>query len=191
MPTFTAFLDKQKIAAGDLATVISRLKTVAGEQAAALIVFDDATGRPVDLDIRETFGDLQARLDPPAPSEARGPGRPRLGVVAREVTLLPRHWDWLGRQSGGASAVLRRLVDQARRDAGPAEAAREARDALYQFMTAMAGDETGYEEAIRALFAGDPKTFDHLTANWPIDIRDHVWTMATRAFAHLPVSTTL
>ncbi len=74
------------------------------------------------------------------PAEPRGRGRPKLGVVAREVTLLPRHWDWLNAQPGGASVALRKLVEQARRANGDADRARAAREAAYHFMSAMAGD---------------------------------------------------
>src|SRR4029079_4156101 len=72
--------------------------------------------------------------DETAAAEPRGRGRPRLGVVAREGTLLPRHWEWLGTQPGGASVVLRKLVEEARRANGDADRTRAARDAAYRFM---------------------------------------------------------
>ena len=112
-----------------------------------------------------------------------GPGRPRLGVVAREVTLLPRHWDWLNDQPGGASAALRRLVDQARKANAGRDRIRRAQEATYRFMSAMAGDEPGFEEATRALFAGRPAVFDALTDAWPPDVRDHSRKLAAPAFA--------
>jgi hypothetical protein len=106
-------------------------------------------------------------------------------VVAREVTLLPRHWDWLARQPGGASTALRKLVEAARRTVSPAAELRRAQTALYRFMTAMAGDAAGYEEAIRALFAGDRVRFNALTEGWPVDVRDHAWRIAPAAFGEI------
>ena len=76
-------------------------------------------------------------------------------MVAREVTLLPRHWEWLAQQSGGASVALRRLVDQARRGTEDKDRIRRAQEAAYRFMSAMAGNRPNFEDAIRALFAGD------------------------------------
>ena len=116
------------------------------------------------------------------PSAPRGPGRPKLGVVAREVTLLPRHWDWLAQQPGGASVAFRRLVDAARRSGEDGDRVRRAQDAAYRFMSAMAGDRPHYEEAIRALFANDPARFEKLIAGWPADVRDHTLMLAENAF---------
>ena len=110
--------------------------------------------------------------------EPRGRGRPRLGVVAREVTLLPRHWEWLGAQPGGASVALRKLVEAARRSSGDLDRSRAARDAAYHFMSAMAGNLPGFEEASRALFADDRRQFVALIAGWPGDIRDHIVKLA-------------
>jgi hypothetical protein len=140
-----------------------------------ILVFDDASGAVIDLDLRGSAEDVAARLPQPA---ARGRGRPKLGVIPREVTLLPQHWDWLARQPGGASAALRRMIDQARRaDAGRTEA-RAAREAAWRFLHAMAGDLPGFEEACRALFAGDRDAFRARTAAWPADVRAHGETMA-------------
>jgi hypothetical protein len=120
---------------------------------------------------------------PPAP---RGPGRPKLGVVAREITLLPRHWDWLAQQRGGASVALRRLVDEARRTHEGKDRIRHAQDAAYRFMSTIAGNRPNYEAAIRALFAGEPVRFATLIAEWPADIRKHALKLAERAFNHEP-----
>lgn len=174
MTTFcTAFDGTRLLARGPLAEVALAVKA-AGE--GAFLTFDDATGRVIDLDLRGDAAEILARLTPPAPP--RGRGRPRLGVTAREVTLLPRHWDWLATQPGGASATLRRLVDQARRaDDGGADR-RRAQDAAYRFMLALAGDLPGYEEATRALFAGDAEGLARQMADWPGDLRDHALRLA-------------
>jgi hypothetical protein len=129
-------------------------------------VFDDSTGRPIDIDIRGTI------------EEVRGRGRPKLGVIAREITLLPRHWDWLNSQPGGASVALRKLVEEARRTSGDRDRIRSAQEAAYHFMSAIAGNLPGFEEASRALFAYDRRRFGDLIAAWPEDIRDHVIKLA-------------
>ena len=147
------------------------------------LVFDDTTGRAIDIDIRGTIPDVITSLPPmplseETPSEPRGRGRPRLGVVAREVTLLPRHWDWLGSQPGGASVALRKLVDEARRVRGDRDRIRGAQEAAYRFMSAMAGNLPGFEEAARALFAYDSPRFVDLIAAWPEDLREHAVKLA-------------
>ncbi|WP_426026378.1 DUF2239 family protein [Brevundimonas sp. TSRC1-1] len=153
-----------RIARGsDAAVVAAFRKALAASPQAALRVFDLATGRPVDLDLRE-------REAAPAPKR----GRPRLGVAAREVTLLPRHWDWLAAQPGGASAALRRLVDQARKTGADDDARRRRTDAAYGFMVEMAGDAPDFEEASRALFAGDRARLAALIAPWPTDIHAQI-----------------
>ena len=149
-----------------------------------VLVFDDATGAVVDLDLRGTAADITARLTQPT-REATGPqaeprrrGRPKLGVIAREVTLLPRHWDWLAAQSGGASVTLRRLVDEARRNGGDRALKRKSQEIAYRFMAALAGDLPGFEEAIRALFADDRQRFAALVARWPEDISAYATRLA-------------
>ena len=165
-----------------------------------ILVFDDSTGRVVDLDLRGSDAELVARLtassgatiaksgastEPHATAAApRGRGRPKLGVVAREVTLLPRQWEWLSAQPGGASAILRRLVDEARRGENPARQRRDAQATAYQFMLAIAGDMPGYEEATRALFADDRAALETHIAQWPVDVRRHVLRLAFDAPAH-------
>jgi uncharacterized protein len=186
---FTAFEGPRRLAAGALADVALAVKLAEQRRVAEpILIFSDATGRAIDLDLRGDAEAVLARLDKPAradtptealtQSEPRGRGRPKLGVVAREVTLLPRHWEWLNAQPGGASVALRKLVEQARRANGDAERHRAARDAAYHFMSAMAGNLPGFEEASRALFADDRRSFTRLIATWPADIRDHAVNLA-------------
>lgn len=118
----------------------------------------------------------------PASTTPRGRGRPKLGVIAREVTLLPRHWEWLNGQPGGASVALRRLVEAARAANGNKDRVRAAQEAAWRFMTALAGDLAGYEEATRALYASDAARFNALLAGWPADVRDYAATLAAPAF---------
>jgi len=179
--TYIAFEGDRRIASGNLRDVVSAAKEALDRhKEASILIFDGTTGGPIDIDFRGPIDDVLARLpktpiapaaDATAPSAPRGPGRPKLGVVAREVTLLPRHWEWLNAQRGGASVALRRLVDDARRASGDRDRERAARDAAYRFMSAMAGDLAGFEEASRALFAGDRLRFEQHTVAWPEDIR--------------------
>ena len=191
-PAYIAFDGERRIASGDLGDVARAAKqTLDRRKDASVLIFDGQTSSPVDLDFRGTVDDVLARLpkqDLPtiAPDTAlaapRGPGRPRLGVVAREVTLLPRHWDWLAQQKGGASVAIRKLVDDARRTSEDRDRIRHAQEAAYRFMSAMAGNRPHYEDAIRALFAHDHGRFENLIAEWPADVRDHASRLAERAF---------
>ncbi|MCX5513237.1 DUF2239 domain-containing protein [Kaistia algarum] len=193
----TAFCGLKRVAsglAGDVAVAVKGLV----DRGETVAIFDDATSRPIEIDFRGTAEEVRARIDTepetveavaktePADMDipaARGRGRPKLGVVAREVTLLPRHWEWLGRQPGGASVALRKLVDEARRVHGERDRKRDAQEAANRFMMAMAGDQPRFEDASRALFASDAEAFDALTELWPADIRDHSRGLAAAAFA--------
>jgi hypothetical protein len=188
--TFTAFEGVRRLAAGPLADIAPVVQRAERQASGSIAIFSDTTGRAVDLDLRGSVDEILARLatsaiaaqktvDEQAPSgEPRGRGRPKLGVVAREVTLLPRHWEWLTAQPGGASVALRKLVDEARRANGDRDRQRAARDAAYHFMSAIAGNLRNFEEATRALFADDRRRFIALIASWPSDIRDHVVKLA-------------
>ncbi|OKO70018.1 DUF2239 family protein [Bradyrhizobium sp. NAS96.2] len=187
-PAYVAFENEHRIAAGDLPEVARAAKQLLDQRKdAAVLVFNGRTSALVDIDFRGSVDDVLARLPKPArpldeepavPAAPRGPGRPKLGVVAREITLLPRHWDWLAQQKGGASVAIRKLVDEARRSSGDNDRTRAAQDAAYRFMTTMAGNRPHYEEAIRALFAHDRRRFATLIADWPADIRDHTIALA-------------
>ncbi|WP_308909372.1 DUF2239 family protein [Pseudokordiimonas caeni] len=180
---YTAFAGDERIKSGDLAAIALAVRDAVNAGEARLIqIFDDATGRVTDIDTRGSAEDTLARLgiQPEADKPVRGRGRPKLGVVPGEVTLLPRHWDWLKSQPGGASVTLRKLIEAARHD--PRAAKREAQSAAYRVMSAMAGDRQGFEEASRAFFAGDKATFDTLTKDWPADIRAYIAKLAKPAF---------
>jgi uncharacterized protein len=193
---YIAFDGDRHIASGDLRSVAGAAKATLDRRKEASILVFDATSSPIELDFRGSLADVLARLPEPAdlplpaedaaPSGPRGPGRPKLGVVAREVTLLPRHWQWLAQQSGGASVALRRLVDEARRSGDHRSGLREAQEATYRFMSVMAGNKPHYEEAIRALFAGEASRFEKWIAEWPSDIRKHTSRLAERAFHRDP-----
>ena len=192
-----AFSDRDLIARGDLADVAVAAKPFVDAVTTDVLVLDAETSQPIELDFRGTVDDVAARYRPAvgagplaaaasaadATPTRRSPGRPKLGVVAREVTLLPRHWEWLASQPGSTSVTLRKLVEQARRDSSVADRQRAAQDSACQFMTTLAGNEPGYEEATRALYAGDGARFAQLTESWPTDVRDHARRLAAPAFA--------
>ncbi|MCW0211572.1 MAG: DUF2239 family protein [Achromobacter sp.] len=190
----TAFAGHRMLAAGALADVALAVKrAMAAGDDAAILVFDDLSGKQVDLDLSGDDASIaerhrpRAEAAPPEPAtgadaadeaQPRGRGRPRLGVVAREVTLLPRHWDWLGAQPGGASVALRKLVEQARRDNEARDRRRDRQEAAYRFMSSMAGNLPGFEEATRALYAEDRERFARHVADWPQDVRGYVMGLA-------------
>lgn len=201
-PSFVAFASGRLIAEGPLDVVAHAAKMAidAGEPR-TVQVFDAVTSEPCDLDLGGSLEDVDRRHRPhlsnawavASPSGAGGepngrasarpgPGRPKLGVVAREVTLLPRHWAWLNEQSGGASAAIRRLVEEARRSNAPREQLRRAQDRTYRFLMATLGDAPGFEEAMRALYACDEHEFLARSRAWPRDLRAHARTLADAAF---------
>lgn len=180
----TAFDGSRRIAFGPLQSVALAVKVhLETAPLASVLVFDDETGKVVDLDTRGTAEEVVARLAPSQAEESRGRGRPKLGVVAREITLLPRHWDWLSAQPGGASVTLRKLVEAARRTSDTdGTKRRQAQECTYRIMSALAGNEPGYEESLRALYAGNEALFHEHTQSWPVDVRDHVRALARSVF---------
>jgi uncharacterized protein len=186
-----AFAGHERIATGDIAHVTAHVTRAMkrAPQGAPILVFDAVTGDQVDLDLRDKEQSSSrhrvAQRDAPAGEEPRGPGRPKLGVVAREVTLLPRHWNWLVSQPGGASVALRKLVEHAMRANAGKDRVRAAQNAAYRFMSVMAGNRADFEEASRALFAGDAVKFRRLADAWPKDIRDLAVKLAADAFPDL------
>lgn len=171
---YSAFDGSRLLASGPLLDVTLAVKAAPGLQNGTILTFDDETGKVIDLDLYGTPDEIAARHRARAEGMARGRGRPKLGVIPREVTLLPRHWDWLATQRGGASVTLRRLIDEARKAEGSDADRRAKRDATYNFMSAIAGDLPGFEEAIRALYAGDAARLAAETAGWPDDIRTYL-----------------
>jgi hypothetical protein len=186
-----AFGGTKCIAAGSLLDVVAAVKQAVDMGTEShILIFDDVTSEPVEVDFRGSLKAVLARLPalpeaeiPTQPEGAKLPGRPKLGVVSREVTLLPRHWEWLGAQPGGASVALRRLVEAASRANEIKDRRRLAQESSYRFMSAMAGNLPGYEEAVRALFADQPEQFGVLTENWPNDVRDQTRRLALRVFS--------
>lgn len=177
---YTAFCGVRRIAQGTLPVVTEEIRLVLEKiPQAAILIFDDFTGRQIEADLRQPSTTPTTLIDS---QPSRGPGRPKLGVIAREVTLLPRHWEWLNNQPGGASVALRKLVEEARHVKAGSDRVRRAQEATYKFLNAIAGNEPGFEEAMRALFGGDQATFESLIAAWPGDIPAHARQSAKEAF---------
>lgn len=181
--SYTVFSGAKRLAQGDLRTVALAAQDASSRGLTPAVVLSDMTGRPIDLDLRGTRAEISERYRPSKATAAKpARGRPRLGVVAREITLLPRHWDWLAKQPGGASSALRRLVEQARRDGAASSVRREAQEAAHRVMTILAGDLPGYESALRAFYAGDKAQFVALISAWPEDVANYVQIHAAAAF---------
>lgn len=191
----TAFEGSTRLASGSLRDVAVAAKAAHDRGATQpILIFDDLSSHPLEVDLRGTTADVISRLapapefpneapaSPPEPEQPRGPGRPKLGVVPREITLLPRHWEWLGKQPGGASVALRKLVDEAKKNNEAKDRARTAQESAYRFMSTMAGNQPGFEEATRAFFANNAERFEQSIQGWPPDVREHALVLASRAF---------
>ncbi|WP_029041600.1 DUF2239 family protein [Cucumibacter marinus] len=183
-PRFTAFSGEVLLARGAISEVVLAVRAAQAEDPdAEILIFEDSDGRVQLLDLtRDDGGYFDAPARPSSPATKPSRGRPKLGVVAKEVTLLPRHWEWLATQPGGASGTLRRLVDAARKQSGDVDRIRNAQAAADRFMQLMAGDRPGYEDASRALYARDKAGFEARSAGWPADIRDYARSLAAPAF---------
>lgn len=194
--TYTAFAGSKLFCCGALTEVALKVKRHIGKaEHGEVLIFSDATGKAMDFNFQGSEKDVLKRLKPFAGEEGlggqdaagntavTGPGRPRLGVISREVSLQPRQWEWLASQSGSASAILRRLVDEARKKAGEGNSFKQLQEKTYKFMSVMAGDLRGYEEALRALYKKDEKGFLLHTEEWPRDVRAHAAELAAPVFA--------
>jgi len=180
---YTAFGGDSLIAAGPIGSVLPELKRWSDAHPGQIpLTFEDHTGRQVDFDLSGTIDVVLARLPTSEPQASTGPGRPKLGVVSREVTLLPRHWEWLEEQPNGASAALRRLIDEARKEKNAQHLARLSADATCRFMSAMAGNLPGYESASRALYAHERSRFEISIESWPEAIKAYALRLSESSF---------
>ena len=170
---YTAFRWTRRLATGPLPAVLTAAYPFR-DSAPPPLVFDHRTGQQHDFDWRGSLEDVLARALP-SPAKA-GPGRPKLGVVSTEVTLLPRHWEWLNAQPARASGTLRRLVETAM--AQEASQPKKRIEALGKILWAVAGNEPQFEEASRALYAGDRMRLKLLTEGWSGNLAEFVaeWT---------------
>ena len=180
-PTYTAFAGPLRLVTAPLPEMLRQTKAhLDRKPGQTVLIFSDLTGKEADFDFSGSPDEVVARA---LPAPRSGPGRPKLGVVSREVSLLPRHWDWLETQRGGASAALRRLIDEARKADPEGDRRRQATEAAGRFMSVMAGDRPGYEEASRALYAGDVGRLSVLIGGWPEAIQTHLLYLLDPPFA--------
>lgn len=184
-----AFANTDRLAFGPPETVVPVVKNYAEANAEhSILIFNTEDSKPIEIDLRGSIADILASFPPEESAPTSGtntdvtnrlPGRPKLGVTSREVTLLPRHWEWLSQQTGGASVTLRKLVDEARHSSKEKDALRAAQESTYRFMTAMAGNEVNYEGAVRALYERDIILLRRLIETWPKDIQSHTLYLIT------------
>lgn len=185
--TYTAFISHKQLAHGDLLKVALKVKRKLKEEPhASVLIFSDLTGKQMDVDLRGTDKEMEERLQKFIAEEPdnsnQGRGRPKLGVVAREVSLLPRHWEWLSTQSGGASATIRRLIDDARKRTTGRDTIKQSMERTHAFMTAIGGDLPGYEEALRGLYAKDRQKFHKHLEAWPAPVKEHAIKLSAATF---------
>lgn len=185
--TYSAFDGPKLLFQGELSDVVLKIKKHLGSAInSSILIFSDETGRTMDFNFQGSKQDVMKRLEvftsPETTGPTRGPGRPRLGVVSREVSLLPSHWEWLATQPGGASATLRRLVEETRKKSSQKMSVKQIQERTYRVMSVLAGDLPGYEEALRALYKKDRKTFNSQIEKWPKDIQQHLIEMSKPAF---------
>lgn len=188
LDTYTVFIEHDLFCQGSLTDVITQVKRKSDRSPQCnFLIFSDETGKSMDFNLQgseaEVLKRLEVYIDTAEPKEHSGPGRPKLGVASREVSLLPRHWEWLATQPGGASATLRQLVEDARKKSLGGADLKKTQERTYRFMSVIAGDFEGYEEALRALYRKDKKAFQALIHEWPQDVRNHIVELAKPIFA--------
>jgi hypothetical protein len=180
----TAFEGNKLIAQGTRREVREALRKFRSlHPEASIVVFEDQTGEGFDL---EGIPVPTQGSEPAAEATPARPGRPKLGVVAREITLLPRHWQWLETQPGGASVALRKLVEAARKQQAPEDRIRQAIEAAYRFLSIMSAHVPNFEDVARALFRRDWLQFDQCTQALPFDVREHLRRLAAPARPDVP-----
>lgn len=185
--TYTAFMGTDFFGQGSLSEIILKIKKYIGTaENTNILIFSDLTGKAIDFNFQGSLLDVQKRLDvfvsENSTQQITGPGRPKLGVISREISLLPAHWEWLATQPGGSSAVIRKLIDEARKKSEGSLSIKQIQERVHRFTTAMAGDLQGYEEALRALYRKDEDQFLIQMGSWPSDIRDHVINLSKPIF---------
>lgn len=189
--TYTAFEGHELLVKGLLNQVVTQVKRrLDSSRSSSILIFSDATGKEMDFNFQGSEADVLKRIEvyvntaeSSRNTNSQGPGRPRLGVISREVSLLPRHWEWLANQPGGASAALRRLVEDAKKNTLSEEGGvKGAQERAYRFMSVLAGNFEGYEEALRALYRRDKKAFLQNSKSWPKDVREHTLKLGKTVF---------
>jgi len=189
MFTYTAFEGYKLLSHGDIETVaLDVRKALKKDSNKSVLIFSDSTGRQIDLNLNGYESEVLERLKvfaaPPVSTHIGGVGRPKLGVVSREISLLPQHWEWLSNQEGGASSVIRRLIDAKMNTSllSAKEKTKKVQEVVYKFLSAVAGNLPNFEEVVRYLYRKDKKKFEDLMSDWPSDVSKHASFLAKEAF---------
>ena len=173
--TYVAFYGNQQVAVGELTdmltktTIFLKEKQTTGTDTEPLLIFNEQNGSQIDFDFRGSLEEILERALPK--QKKRRAGRPKLGVISREITLLPRHWEWLESQTKSASASLRLLVEEAMKREGGEAKIKKNIAVTDRIMMVMAGNLTYFEEASRALNARNVERFEECVSTWPDDIK--------------------
>jgi uncharacterized protein len=184
---YTAFEGTTRLYRGTFQEVVLKVKERLGRaENSSVLIFSNNTGKTMDFNFQGNMKDTLKRLEKfvstQEPRPISGPGRPKLGVISREVSLLPRHWEWLASQPSGASATIRKLIEEAKKKSSTRNSVKHVQECVYRFMSVIVGDMKGYEEALRALYKADRKNFLLHIQDWPTDVRTHVIEMAKPVF---------
>lgn len=174
---YTAFRGDTRIITDSLFNVALALQK---QSEMNVLVFNDQTGQQIDLDLSGSEDDLKQRYT--EVEYVKKVGRPKLGVISREITLQQKHWNWLDQQSSSASAVIRKLIDKELNDPSSESNIMLAKQAIDHFMLAMLGNMPNYEEATRALYQGNKSHFLALIHNYPKDLKVYLELKAQTAF---------
>ena len=185
--TYTAFDGTTRLFRGTFQEVVLKVKERLGRaENSSVLIFSNNTGKTMDFNfqgnVKDTLKRLEKFVSTQEPGPISGPGRPKLGVISREVSLLPRHWEWLASQPSGASATIRKLIEEAKKRSSTRNSVKQVQERVYRFMSVIVGDMKGYEEALRALYKADRKNFLLHIQDWPTDVRTHVIEMAKPVF---------
>lgn len=186
--TYTAFDNTSIIAHGSLRDVILKTKKILGKsENSSFLIFSDSTGKTIDFNFQGTEKEILKRLEifvsnSDEKIELARPGRPKLGVISREISLLPRHWEWLATQSSGASSSIRNLIEDAIKKSTSKVSLKQQQEKVYRVMTTLAGDLDGYEEAIRSLYKRDRESFIKFTKGWSKDLRSYLEKLTNDVF---------
>ena len=188
--TFSAYGPTSCIGQGeltDVALAAHRFLRTHPDQSA--LILQDSTCQIIDLDLSGDEALLERKANH-YPIRSQAPVPDSKDPITGEITLLPRHWQWLAEQGGNASATLRRLIDEARRD--PKQKAdnecRRRQQLTYRFCQALCGDFQGYEDALRALYAADKDSFKTHISTWPADFALRAEALAEPIWATVPSS---
>ena len=177
---YSAIQDQNLIVMGELPVVLKEIKLFLDQGGCEpVLIFDHTDGRQWDFNFQGTLEEVLSRAIVPEDDNCNkpGPGRPRLGIVSREVTLLPRHWDWLEQQPGKASGTLRRLVEDAMKHPSDDFIIRQKQEALGRIISSVGGNLIGFEDFLRILHRKEWNKVEEVIKEWPLGIKKIITTI--------------